>query len=293
MVDRVPQRGGELGLLRAGGGAEQPGPGRTADRRRVGQQPPRRLGHAPQPHAQGVGEAGGELLAAGVAVGREQLLGEQRVAAAALVQLGGERRLRRAPEDPLQLGGDALGAERRQLGEHHPVVVLQVGEHLPHRVGARQLARAEADRDGQPLAAQAAHEEADELPRGAVHPVDVLEDQQQRLAAPERAEQEHDRLEHARLREAIGLRAAAHGHPGAEVREGPLELAAHLGARARRGRRPAPRDRRRGAAPPAARTAARRRPGAGTRRAARPSRGRGRSARPHAAGGSCRCPPHR
>ena len=160
----------------------------------------------------------------------EQLLGEQRVAAAALVQLGGQRGIGRAAEDPLELGGHALAAERRQLRQHHAVVVLQLGEHLADRVGAAQLAGAEADRHGQPLPAQAAHEEAHELARGAVDPVDVLEDHEHRRAAPERAQQRHDRLEHARLREAVRLRTSADGQPGAQVREGALELGADLGA---------------------------------------------------------------
>ena len=152
------------------------------------------------------------------------------------MQLDGERRLGRAAEDPLELGGDALAAERRQLGQRHTLVVLQLGEHLPHRIGAAELAGAEADRDRDPLAAQAAHEEAHELARGAVDPVDVLEHEQQRRMAAERAEQQHDRLEDARLREAVGLRAAADRDPGAEVRERALELGAHLRAELAQGR---------------------------------------------------------
>ena len=293
VVDRVAQRGRELRLDRARGRAEQPGAGRAADRRRVGQQPPGRLGHAPQPHAQRVRQPGGELLAAGIAVGGEQLLGEQRVAAAALVQLGGQRGLGRAAEDALELGGHALAAERRQLRQHHAVVVLQLGEHLADRVGAAQLAGAEADRHGQALPAQAAHEEAHELARGAVDPVDVLEDHEHRRrgARARRAASRSPRTRApARNGQAANRRRPAARSPGAGTR-----------ARARRGppgpARPAPprapRDRRRAAAPRAARTAGPRRPGAGTRRAAPPSRGRGRAARPHAAGGSCRCPPHR
>ena len=149
VVDRVAQRGRELRLARARRRRRAARRRRRPpDRGRVGQQPPGGLGHAPQPHAQRVGQPGGELLAAGVAVGGQQLLGEQRVAAAALVQLGGQRGLGRAAEDPLELGGHALAAERRELGQRDAVVVLQLGEHLAHRVGAAELAGAEADRDG-------------------------------------------------------------------------------------------------------------------------------------------------
>ena len=293
VVDGVAQRGRQLGLAGAGGGAEQRGRRRAADRGRVGQQPPRGLGHAPQPHAQRVGEPRGQLLAARVAVGGQQLLREQRVAAAALVQLGGQRGVGRAAEDPLELRGDALAAERRQLDQRHALVVLQLREHLAHGVGAPELAGAEADRGREPLPPHAAHEEADELARGAVDPVDVLEHHQQRRAAAERAEQQHDRLE----QRAPGRsgRAPSRRRPAAPRRGAGRRARARRGppARARPARPPGAPAARRAAGPPRGRTAARRRRGAGTRRAAPPCPGRERAAPPHAAGGSCRCPPHR
>ena len=122
--------------------------------------------------------------------------------------------------------------ERSQLPDRHAVVVLELGQHLAHGVVAGQLAGAVGDDGGDPLAAQPAHEEAQEVLGRAVHPVDVLEHHQHRRLAPERAQQHHQGLEHARLRETVSLRTAAHRNSDREVRERALELAADLGAEA-------------------------------------------------------------
>jgi hypothetical protein len=107
-------------------------------------------------------------------------------------------------------------------------VVLQLREHLAHRVVGRQLAGAVRDHRRDPLRAQPAHEEADEVLRRAIHPVEVLEDEQDRRAAPEHAEQEHERLVQARLRIAVRLRTTCHGEACREVREGAGQLGADL-----------------------------------------------------------------
>ena len=70
--------------------------------------------------------------------------------------------------------------------------------------------------------------------------MEVLEHEQDGRARPERPEQQHQRLVHARLGEAVRLRTAAHREPGGEVRERALQLAPDLRAqlRQRAGQRP-------------------------------------------------------
>ncbi len=229
MVDRDPQRRRQLRLPHAGRRAQDLDADGAPDRRHERQQAPHGLRHAPYPHAQRVGEPGGQLGAGRVQPRGQQLLGEQRVAAAALVDLVDQVVLGRLAEDALQLLGDPGAVQRPQLRQRHAVVVLELGEHLAHRMVGRQLAGAVGDHRGDPLGAQRAHEEADEVLRRAVHPVEVLEHDQDRRAAAEHAEQEDERLVEPRLGVPVGLCLAGHRHAGRQVRERAHELGADLG----------------------------------------------------------------
>ena len=77
--DRLPERLVETPIVQAGDGGQQPVRGPPTDHRRYPQDPPGRLGDSLDPPAEQVMEGGGQLAGPGVG-GRQQLLGEERVA---------------------------------------------------------------------------------------------------------------------------------------------------------------------------------------------------------------------
>ena len=111
---------------------------------------------------------------AGLVEGRQQLLGDERVAAGALDELVDERRLRRPAQDRLGLDGDLVGAEPTELEGLDRRHARELGDPRQQRVAAMELVAAvrEHDRAGP---AAAPHEVADEVERGRIGPVEVLE----------------------------------------------------------------------------------------------------------------------
>jgi hypothetical protein len=82
-------------------------------------------------------------------------------------------------------------------------VARQLGQQRAQRVTAVQLVGAVGAHDQHPLLAERAGEEAHEPAGGAVRPVQVLDDEQQRLLRGHRVEHREQRLEHPHL---LGLR---------------------------------------------------------------------------------------
>jgi hypothetical protein len=181
-------------------------------------------------------------LAAAVEPRGEQLLGEQGVALAALVQAIDESVFGRAPEDVRQLLGQLRARQRRELDAPRSRAALELGEHRAQRVAAVQLVGAVGGHDERALGAQAVREEGQERARRRVGPVEVLDGQQDGAVASEALEQRQERFEDARLGRRV---AVVRGHRrgrrelGQEAREpgpgGRAELVEHGVAVAREG----------------------------------------------------------
>ena len=131
---------------------------------------------------------------------RAQLLGEQRVALRARPQPADEVALRRRPEDVGELLGELGLGERPQLDAPRARLALQLGQQRPQRVAAMQLVGAVAQQHEQALRADRAREEGEERARGAVGPVQVLDEQDEGLRLREGVQQCQQRLEQAALR---------------------------------------------------------------------------------------------
>ncbi len=162
----------------------------------------RGLAQALDAHHQRVAQRRGQC-AAPVEAGRQQLLGEERVALAALEEPLGESRVRRGSEDVAELLGQLGAREALEADAARARIALELGEQRAQRVAAVQLVGAVGGDDEHPLCPEAAAEEDEERAGRAIRPVDVLQHERERGIAPEAVEQGQQRLEEARL----GLRA--------------------------------------------------------------------------------------
>ncbi len=143
-LDRLAQSLAELGRgqLRAGGGEDAVlGPARH---RQHPQRRPRGRRQPFDPQQQRVAQGAGEAAAA-VGAGGEQLLGEQRVALAALEEALDRARAGVAAEDVGELGGELVAAERLQLDPPHPLAAAQLGQQRAQRVAPVELVGAVRD----------------------------------------------------------------------------------------------------------------------------------------------------
>ena len=271
---RAPARGGTRSRRRRrrAAGARSPRAARSSSARLVepgdrGEQP---VGHAPAgdgddaQHALGVvvellgareqqvAQRRRQVLDVRAAADRAQhLLGEERVALRALEDAVGERRVDRLAEDRLELLGDLGARERRELEPLARSARARAKQQRAQRVAAVELLGA-VGRDEQHAArAQRAHEEREQVERRAVGPVEVLEDEHERLLRGEPADDAEDELEQPRgLAIAVG---SGPGLAGAELGQQAGELARargrasassssgvrRRGERAQRGRRAA------------------------------------------------------
>jgi len=139
-----------------------------------------------------------------VAPGGEQLLDEERVAARAGVQLGGERGRHRRAVDRLELAGDVVAAERLEVEPRDERPPRELRDEAPRRVRGLELAGAVRERERDALGPEVAGEERDEVARRAVGPVEVLEHDQERPAFRRPAEQLERQLVQPALAEAVG-----------------------------------------------------------------------------------------
>ena len=153
---------------------------------------PGRGGQGLEPGQQQVTHGGREL---GPAAQRQQLFGEEGVPLGAGVDLVEERPGGRHTEDVADLVCLLVASERL---EHHPVVGTppQLGGEPDHPGVARRLVGAQREHEQDP-AAQLVREESEQLARGTVGPVEVLDHEHQRLLGGDRVEELAARLEQA------------------------------------------------------------------------------------------------
>ncbi len=197
-VDRLAQRRRELGRLDAGRLGEQRLVGAAGDRQQP-QQPAAGLREPLDPEQQRLAQARRQRAAA-VDPGREQLLGEQRVALAAAVEALDHDPLRLGPEDVGELTGELLEVEARQLDAAGALGALELDQQRPQRVAAVQLVGPVGRDDDDPLGPQAAGEEAEEGAGRVVGPVDVLDPEQRRALGAEPRDQLEEGVEEPPLR---------------------------------------------------------------------------------------------
>ena len=126
-----------------------------------------------------------------------------------------------------ELLGELLAGEAAEVHAQR-ARALEVGEQRPQRMAAVELVRAVGGDDEQRLVAERGGEEAQEGARRRVGPVEVLDDQQQRLLAREPVQHGQQRLEDARLL----ARAHALLAGGRDAGEERGQLGQHLGPEA-------------------------------------------------------------
>ncbi len=174
------------------------------------------VGQGPEAGGQDLAQGRGQAAVARPLLGREQLLDEERVAVGALVDApDGGAIGRRAQDGQRQIGRGRL-VEPLEVDALGAAGALQLGQPRAHRVAAVQLVRADGQGQGDALGAQAAHEVGDGVAGRRVGPVEVLDDEQQRLALAQAMDDAQDGLQQARLGP-LGL--------GADARAGRLRLA--------------------------------------------------------------------
>ncbi len=139
------------------------------------------LGEAVEAHQQQVGQLGRHhVLLRPLGRGGDQLFGEERVALGPVDDLAqvllGERSGMQAVDELTHL----VGVERRQVQALDARQPAPLGNRAAQRVAAMQVVAAVADHDRQPLIALPGEQEAQQVARGLVGPVDVLDDEQHR-----------------------------------------------------------------------------------------------------------------
>ena len=231
--DRLAQPGEQLGVVAVAQRREQRVAHRVLDRDHA-HDLLRGLGQPLHARDEQVAQRLGQLLAA-VGGGREQLLGVERVALAALEQAVGELVVRRGVEDRRDLRHHLVAAEALQAEPVHAGRALELREQRPQRMAPVQLVGAVGDHERQRLRARVAHEEGEEVARGLVGPVQVLEHEHDGPDAAEPLDQGEQGLEHARLVAAV---AVGRGDRARRARE----LGHQLRERGARGLREAVRD---------------------------------------------------
>ncbi len=115
-----------------------------------------------------------------LALGGEYLLGEERVALAAGIDALEQLVVGRRAEDSGQLRAELFAAEALDRDPRGCLGALDLGQERAQRMAPVQFVDAEGRDDQQSLAADVARQEREEVARGAVGPVKILDDEQHR-----------------------------------------------------------------------------------------------------------------
>ena len=210
-VDRLAQAVEQLHLVHGGDRGQHrlgdAGTGRGGDREHL-------LGAPTEPHHPGeqdLLEAGGQRGRAGAVAGQHQFLGEERVAFGAGVDLVHQPGRWVLAEQAGELLGQLVTAEAAQLEPPHAAVAGQLAEQPAEWVQAVQLVAAEGEQHQHRAVAEVGGQVGDQVAGGAVGPVQVLHDQQQRPSRGQPLDHAQQELEQPPL---TGARdRGAHGRP--------------------------------------------------------------------------------
>ena len=115
---------------------------------------------------------------------RDQLLGEERVAVRAARDRIEERRARGRADDARQQLGQRSALESREVEAIHAGLPFRLGQPGRERMATMELVRPERADDAQPLVARVAPQEGEQVARRPVGPVEVLDDEQDRVGPP-------------------------------------------------------------------------------------------------------------
>jgi hypothetical protein len=156
----------------------------------------------------------GQAVRHAVGGGRDQLLGEERVALAAPRRAADHRLGQRAGgQQPDQL--DGLGrAERRHLDALHGGQPDQFGQHRAQRVAAVHVVGAVAGQHHQPLPGEPGEQEHQQVAAGPVGPVQVLHHDQGRRGRGQVRQRGEHRVEHLELAQGAVLARRGRWRPG-------------------------------------------------------------------------------
>ena len=195
--DGLAQRGVQRAMFDAGGLADH----RLVQGPADGDDPGGALGHFGQaldPQHECVAQALGRGAAA-VEARRQQLLGVQRIALAALEHALDQIRAGRVAENVGERLGQLGAIERRQLDALRALEAIELGQERAQRMAAVKLVAAVGQKHHHALLAKAARQESRERASRAVRPVHVLENQHDRLELAQQIEQLEHGLEQAQL----------------------------------------------------------------------------------------------
>ena len=207
-ADRLVQALLQLGLGLAGNRGEQPVGHPAAGHRRHPQHLLGRLRQPLDPGQQHLDEGRRQLDPGVAGPGGQQLLGVERVALRAGVDALHLLRRQRRSGDRLQVLGQLGPGERGQLQPLHRRQPDQLGQQRPQRVPPVQLVGPVADDQRHLARPQGAGQEGDQVPGGAVGPVQVLQHQRHRGPFGEAHQHGPHGVEHLQLVQAVA------GEPG-------------------------------------------------------------------------------
>ncbi len=123
----------------------------------------------------------------------QQLLGEEGIAAGSGEDGGDELRLGRRSANARQLGGDLRLAERRELDDLDTLEPDQLGQQRSEGMPAMELVGSICPHHQDPFGTGVPNEEAEQVPRGGIRPMEILQDEHERLVLGQAVEDaEHD-----------------------------------------------------------------------------------------------------
>ena len=191
--DRLAQRVGAHRLVQLEDRGQQAVADAPPARGQRAQHAPRRLGELLDPDAEDVAQGRRE---AGSRPGGHELLGVERVALRAREHRLEQAGIHRVPDDAGELLGQLPLRERPQVDPLDTAGAHELGQQRAQRVRAADVVDSIGADDQDALALQVAHEEADQVARRGIGPVEVLQDQQDRTVRPRtRQPVEHQRLQ--------------------------------------------------------------------------------------------------
>ena len=173
-VDCFPQRSRQIGRLHPGDDRQDVVARGLAGDGDHAEEVPRCGREATDPSQQRLPEREPKALLSPLLHG-EQLLGEERVAAAALVEAGDEGTIGRTAEDARELVADLARGERGELDALHLPAAAELGEEAEEQMALVQLVRAIGAEQHDAPVRQVAHQEPQHVAGRLVRPVQVLE----------------------------------------------------------------------------------------------------------------------
>ena len=198
-VDRLPDRGQVVALPSPEDRREQRFVERAANDRSRAQGVRARIRQRPHLGQEHLREQVRQRRGAG-AGRRDELLGEQGVAARSLVDASGELAIGGRPEDRLDLHRRLIRRQRLQREHRGAGVAAQLGDPADERVASREVLRSERQDQEDALVPEVVEEERDQVARRRIGRLDILEHDGRRPLDAHSAQRVEQLVEQPRLR---------------------------------------------------------------------------------------------